>query len=98
MIPDGHYSAIVDRIEDGLVALEVDVGGDLRELVVDADAVPEPAREADTALEIEIRDGELDGVAVDAERTEKRMEEAQSRFDRLSRRPPDPGDDDRKEY
>jgi predicted AlkP superfamily phosphohydrolase/phosphomutase len=87
MIPDGEYRAVLDRIEDDLAALEVDVGGDLRELVVDPEALPAAARRADAVLDVRVRDGELVDADYDRRTTRRRRRQAQDRFDRLSKRP-----------
>ena len=88
MIPDGEYRAVLDRIEDGLAALEVDVEGDPRELVVDPEALPPAARRADAVLDVRVRDGELVDADYDRRATRRRRRRAQDRFDRLSKRPP----------
>ncbi|MFC6722353.1 MULTISPECIES: DUF3006 domain-containing protein [Halobacteriales] len=94
MIPDGAYTAVVDRIEDGLAAvlLEED-GADAYELLVDPAALPEDGQHADAVLTVEVQDGELHGATYNASKTEERRESAQSRFDRLSERPPSDEDE-----
>ncbi|MFW5963529.1 MAG: DUF3006 domain-containing protein [Natronomonas sp.] len=88
MIPDGRYVAVVDRIEDGIAAVIPEADGVGEELLVDPEALPQPARHADAVLDIVVADGELSEATYDAEETERRNERAQSRFDRLSKRPP----------
>jgi hypothetical protein len=92
MIPDGEYTAIVDRIEDGLAALEVTTGEERYELLPPVEALPGDAQQADAVLEIKIQNGEVVEVEYDHAATTSRSEQAQDRFDRLSQRPPD--DDD----
>lgn len=94
MIPDGEYSAVVDRIEDGLAAIEVETTDGVAELLVEPAALPDPARKADAILRIQIADGSLTEAVYLPDETESRNQEAQSRFDRLSQRPPEQGDDE----
>ena len=89
MIPDGQYTAVVDRIEDGhaTILLEED-GEDAHELVVCPEALPSDGRHSDAILTVEINDDELAEATYRPDETEARQESAQSRFDRLSERPP----------
>ena len=89
MIPDGSYTAVVDRIEDGLATLEVDGEDELYELVVDAEELPDDGRHQDAILQIDVEADELIEAAYDESATVERTEDAQSRFDRLSERPSD---------
>jgi len=88
MIPDGTYTAVVDRIEDSLATLEVDGDDELYSLTVEEHELPDPARHADAILDIEIIDETLLGVDYDEAATEARKAQAQDRFDKLSQRPP----------
>lgn len=93
-IPDGTYPAVVDRIEDGLAAVLVEGDDDpLGELLVDPADLPEAARHADAVLRIEIRAGEMTDVTYRPDETEQRADRVQSRFDRLSRRPSEDGEE-----
>jgi hypothetical protein len=88
-LQDGEYTAVVDSIEDGLASVFFErdgesLGGD----VIDAAALPEAAQEADAILHVTVEDGECTEWEYDPETTEERAEAAQSRFDRLSQRPP----------
>lgn len=94
MIPDGTYTAVVDRFEDELAVLEVSGDDERYEHAVERAALPEDARNVDAVLELDIEDGELREARYEAEATESREEDAQSRFDRLSKRPPDPDERD----
>lgn len=94
MIPDGTYTAVVDRIEDGLATLELADDGDRYELVVDPEELPDPACHADAVLHVAVDDGDLVDATYDDAETEARRERSQSRFDRLSRRPSRDGDAD----
>lgn len=89
MIPDGSYTAVVDRIEDGLATLEVDGEDELYELVVDAAELPEDGRHQDAILDVDVEADELVEATYDESATAGRKEDAQSRFDRLSERPSD---------
>jgi hypothetical protein len=89
MIPDGQCTAVVDRIEDGhaTILLEED-GEDAHELVVYPEAIPSEGRHSNAILTVEITDGELAEAKYRPDETEARQESSQSRFDRLSERPP----------
>ncbi|MFC7138472.1 DUF3006 domain-containing protein [Halosimplex aquaticum] len=88
MIPDGTYTAVVDRIEDTLATLQLEGDDDLYNLVIGEEELPEPARHADAILDVELEDEELVRADYDEAETEARRDKAQSRFDRLSERPP----------
>jgi hypothetical protein len=88
MIPDGQYTAVVDRIEDGLAAVLVEEEGtDAYELLVEPSELPEEAQNADAVLTVEVQDGDLAEARYEANETAERRETAQNRFDRLSERP-----------
>lgn len=89
MIPDGRYTAVLDRFEDSQPVLELSNDDDRYELVVEQDALPQPARHVDAILQVELADGELVEVEYKPAESTERAEEAQNRFDRLSKRPPD---------
>lgn len=93
MIPDGEYSAVVDRLEETLAVLEVTTDDGFSELVVDEADLPAAGRHSDAALTVTIRDGDLIEATYDAEKTTERQDRAQNRFDRLSDRPPQPDED-----
>lgn len=89
MIPDGQYTAVVDRIEDGLAAVLVEKdGSDAYELLVEPTELPDDGRNANAALTVEIKDGELVKTSYDPDETKERRDSAQRRFNRLSERPP----------
>ena len=92
MLSDGTYTAVLDRIEDGLAALEVTADGDRREVTVPVDRLPADASRVDSVVTVEVVDGVIETVAYDPEATTARAERAQSRFDRLSERLPDDAD------
>ena len=89
MISDGRYTAVVDRIEDGHATLLLEKDGEeAHELVVYPEALPSDGRHSDAILTVEITDGELAEAKYRPDETEARQESSQSRFDRLSERPP----------
>ncbi len=89
MIPDGEYTAVVDRIEDGLAAVLIEEDGtDVYELLVEPTKLPEGGQHADDVLTVEVRDGELIEANYEPSETEDRRESAQNRFDQLAERPP----------
>jgi len=89
MIPDGEYTAVVDRIEDTLATLELsDDDGERYTLVVDENELPTDARHADAILAVTLVDEELVEAAYQPADTAARKHDAQDRFDRLSRRAP----------
>ncbi|USZ68507.1 DUF3006 domain-containing protein [Halorussus salilacus] len=101
MVPDGRYTAVVDRFETGrpggrgdgeravlLVEDDEDLAG---ELAVRPGRLPAEAREQDAVLRVTVRNGILVSARRDPDETERRSEEAQSRFDRLAERPDDSG-------
>jgi len=87
MIPDGTYTAVVDRIEDSLATVQVEGDDDLYDFVVDEGELPREARHANAVLHVEVTDEELTDVAYDETETRGRTEQAQNRFDSLSKRP-----------
>lgn len=87
-IPDDRYDAVVDRIEDGLATMELDGDEARYELVIDEGSLPADGQHEGAVYEIVVEDDQLVDAWYDEEATEKRREEAQERFDRLSERPP----------
>jgi hypothetical protein len=92
MIPDGTYTAVVDRIEDGQAVLEVDGDDERYELIVDPATIPENGRRQNAVLHVGLVDETIVECEFDATETDSRTSSAQTRFDRLSSRPPK-GDD-----
>lgn len=92
-LPNGGYTAVVDSVENGsaTVFLERD-GQEIGDAVLDPTALPEAGRHADAVLDITVVDGALTDATYDPVTTERRAERAQSRFDRLSERPPSDGE------
>lgn len=88
-IDDGQYTAVIDSIEDGFVTVFVEAdGSDVGNAVIDSSDLPEDGRHADAILNVRIADGEPIEWTYDPEQTTTRKENSQSRFDRLSERPP----------
>ena len=88
MIPDGEYTAVVDRFDETLATLELSDGDERYNLVVGEEELPEDARHVDAVCHVTLVDDELESVEYVPEETIERKQEAQDRFDRLSRRPP----------
>lgn len=89
MIPDGTYTAVLDRFEDSDPVLELSGESGRYELAVDHRDLPPPARHTDAVLEVEVVDERLVKVDYKPAESEQRLDDAQNRFDRLSKRPPD---------
>ncbi|WP_255197755.1 DUF3006 family protein [Halorarius litoreus] len=86
---DGTYTAVVDSVEDGLATIFFEhQGEEIASGVFDAEVLPEEGRHADAILTVVVVEGEFEEWGYREVETEERHEEAQSRFDRLSRRPP----------
>ena len=95
MIPDGHYTAVIDRFEGDQAVLLVEDGGELvDELVVREGRLPADARHQDAILDVTMQNGNLVSAHYDSDETERRGSEAQDRFDRLARRPDDDSEHD----
>ncbi|MFC6732665.1 MULTISPECIES: DUF3006 domain-containing protein [unclassified Haladaptatus] len=90
MVTDGAYTAVIDRIEDNHAVLLIEEGGkDVDELVVHETKLPFDMREPNLVVHVTLEGGKLRSVDADREETAERMEDAQSRFDRLAKRPPE---------
>jgi len=95
MLPDGTYTAVVDRIEDGVATLLLEEDGvDAYQLDTDPEDLPAAARQPDAVLTVELSNGALIGTTYESETTASRKESAQSRFDRLAERPPQADDEE----
>lgn len=87
MIPDGRYTAVLDRFEGEQAVLLVEDDDELvDELVVREGRLPADARRQDAVLRVTVRNGILVSVRHDPDETERRRSAAQDRFDRLARR------------
>ncbi|QCC51426.1 DUF3006 family protein [Halapricum salinum] len=88
-LPDGEYTAVVDTVEDGLATVFFEQHGDeVGDAVLEASILPEDARHADAVLTVKITNGNLLDAEYDPDQSKERADKAQSRFDRLSKRPP----------
>ena len=99
MVADGTYTAVLDRFEDeqggdsvAVFLLEGD-DGVVAEKLLDERRLPEDARRPDAVCELRVEDDDVVDVEYDAEETDRRASSAQSRFDRLARRPDDDSSD-----
>lgn len=97
MMDDGTYTAVLDRFEVdaddrrlAVLVIEAD-GEDVGDLAVPVTDLPEAARQQDAVLDVTVADGACAAAEYRPEETERRREDAQSRVDRLSRRPDDDG-------
>lgn len=88
MIPDGTYMAVVDRIEETLATLVLEGDDEVFNLVLGEEELPADAQHPDAVLEVVLEDEELVDAVYDEAKTEERSDRAQSRFNRLSSRPP----------
>ena len=94
MPTDGEYTAVVDRFEGDLAVVLLERDGEtVDDIAIQRTELPEKARHQDGILRVSIEDGELREASYKAEETDERAEHAQSRFDRLSRRPSEPESD-----
>jgi hypothetical protein len=90
MVDSGSYTAVLDRIEDDLAVLILEEDGEaVEEHVVPLEELPEPAQTQDAILEVTVEDGDIVDAVFDPDKSAERIDDAQSRFDRLARRPPD---------
>jgi hypothetical protein len=88
-LDDGRYTAVVDSIEDGLATVFFEhQGEEVASKVLNAATLPEESRHADAVLAVTVIEGTLEEWAYEDVETKERQDEAQSRFDRLARRPP----------
>ena len=93
MIPDGTHRSVLDRSEDTQESrVAVLVVKSEERLLVEPTDLPEEARHQNAVLEVTIEGGELQEATYEERETSDRQESAQSRFDWLSRRPPDSED------
>ncbi|WP_123624565.1 DUF3006 family protein [Halorubrum sp. CSM-61] len=88
-LPDGEYTAVVDAVEDGLATVFFERDGEeVGNAVLEASRLPADGRRADAVLSVTLCGGRIESAAYEPDRTERRAEAAQDRFDRLSKRPP----------
>lgn len=95
-ISNGRYTAVLDRFEDDLAVLLVEDGDEqVGEMGIPADQLPESGQHVDAVFTVLVKDGALADAWYDDEETEARKDDAQSRFDRLSERPPTDDEENR---
>lgn len=91
-------TAVLDRIVDGehavLLVEGEDRDGVVDELTVDVERLPADGRHEGAVFDVALEDGEFSDAEYRPERTRRRRESAQDRFDRLSERLPDEGSAD----
>lgn len=98
-LPDGTYTATIDRIEEGVAVLLIedrdadDVDAESDREVVDevhcpADELSSDARAESGVVSVRLVDGEVADVERRPQATRRRRAEIQERFDRLAERPP----------
>lgn len=98
MLDSGAYTATLDRVEET-------PGGDLAVLIVEAEddvvsqldlpveTVPDDGRHVDAVFDLRITADRFE-LVYRADETARRAEAAETRFDRLARRPPSNEDED----
>ncbi|MFA9417940.1 DUF3006 domain-containing protein [Natrinema sp. HArc-T2] len=85
---DGTYTGVVDRIEDGEIAvilLEEDEQV-IEQVDIPADRLPEPARTDGGVLSVTLEDSEVVSMEYRPDATRERRESVQEKLDRLSER------------
>ncbi len=85
---DGTYTGVVDRIEDGEIAvilLEEDEQV-IEQVDVPVNRLPEPARTDGGVLSVTLEDDEVVSMEYRPEATRDRRESAREKLDRLSER------------
>jgi hypothetical protein len=93
MMPD-TYTAVLDRIEDGLAVLLLEDDEEVvDEAVVPVYLVPSAGRTQDAVFTVEVDAEGSTTLEYDPDETARRTHRSQSRFDRLSRSLSDDGSD-----
>ena len=88
-VADGEYTAVVDSVEDGLATVFFEQDGtEIGHAMIDATELPEDGQRADAILSVTVDAGAIVAADYRPETTATRKDAAQSRFDRLSSRPP----------
>ena len=91
-LADGRYTAVLDRFEETEDARELAVlllesdDETVAERAIPAWRLPEDARRQDAVLVLALKNGFVTSMEFDSAETERRVESAQSRFDRLAER------------
>ena len=83
-----RYTAVLDRIVDGetAVLLLEEEGDVVDQLNLAVEDLPEEGAFEGAVFEVELDGGSVVTLEFKKERTERRLEDAKERFDRLSRR------------
>ena len=90
-----RFTGVIDRFEADLAVILLEEDGNVvDEKVVERDELPTEAAHADAVLDVELTDGEITALSYDRDETVRRKDRAQSRFDRLAKRPPNEDDDE----
>lgn len=91
MSHSGRFTAVLDRIEDGVAVLLIESDGEvIDEESVEPDDLPAGV-EAGAVLEATYDDGSLRRLVFQPEETDSRRSALRERFDDLAERPPDSG-------
>ena len=89
-----EYRGVLDRFEDDIAVVLLEQDGEtVDDIAIPREQLPEEGRYQDAIFAVEMVDGEIATLSYRSEKTTERAEEAQSRFDRLSQRPPDGSDE-----
>lgn len=88
-----NFTGVIDRFEGDLAVILLEADGEVvDEKTLEREELPDDGAHADAVLDVELTDGEVTDVSYDREETVQRKERAQSRFDRLAKRPPNDSD------
>lgn len=84
-----EYRGVLDRFEDDLAVVLLERDGDtVGDIAVPREQLPDEGRHQDAVFTIEMEGGTVQTISYCPEETRKQAEQAQSRFDHLSQRPP----------
>ncbi|MFC4248274.1 DUF3006 domain-containing protein [Natribaculum luteum] len=85
---DGTYTGVVDRIEDGEIAVILLEENEqvIEQVDVPVARLPEPAQTDGGVLSVTLEDGEITSVEYRLDATRERRESAQEKLDRLSKK------------
>jgi len=83
---DGTYTGVVDRIEDGEIAVILleENGQVIEQVDVPVARLPEPAQTDGGVLSVVLENGEITSMEYRSDATRDRRESAQEKLDRLS--------------
>lgn len=89
-----EYRGVLDRFEDDLAVVLLEQDGEtVDDIAIPRDQLPKEGRHQDAIFTVEMVDGEAETLSYGPEETTRQAEEAQSRFEQLSQRPPDGSDE-----